>query len=201
MAQYGRGIMRQLTQQELVLRARTGMSANYRGDPSNMRNYGLLAGIQHCGRVWALHINNSEAGRTRTFAGAKLVFFSVLGAQRFARNYMHQGQLRFRGKVAWIRYNRDPIPEPQGWRNCSRCLRIRGPNRLADPGFIFNFFEGKFEYELADVIGHARNSVYTDFEIQFGSYRAQAAMAYKLLKEDPVFTNDDNFQVNFAPDP
>ncbi|KAM7184794.1 hypothetical protein V8F33_012793 [Rhypophila sp. PSN 637] len=228
MAQYGRGVQRTPTAAEATWRIQTGMSQNYRGDPSNIYNYGVpdlpdnlntsfwicglpanithresLAGIRRCGRVWALHINNQEVGITRSSAGAKLVFFSALGANHFANRYMTNQTLYFRGMRTHIAHNRDKIPEQQGLPDRSRCLRIRGPINIAHPQRILNFFQGKFEYELDNVMLHYLDNVnqHIDVEIRFGSYRAQAAMAYKVLTTRAPFVNVPNFQVHFAPDP
>lgn len=203
------------------MRIRSGMSDNYRGDPGNIWSHSvselpdhlntafwichlppdvthheLLGAITGCGRIFCVHINNEEVGIKYDHAGAKLLFFDVVGATNFANHYMENQTLYVRGQRAKVRRNRNKIPQRPGlppW--LSRCLRIKGPKSIVNIECLFGYFDPLFEWETDDFITLYEDTRTAVVEFRFGSYQSQASMAYKILTSEDVFRCTPGFEV------
>ncbi|KAM7184795.1 hypothetical protein V8F33_012794 [Rhypophila sp. PSN 637] len=224
MVLYGEGFQREPTAFERLMQLATNMSPNYHGDPGNIYNYSnvdlpdaencsfwmerlppdvtlteILANIRHCGRIYAIHVNREQVPRFG-HAGRKLAFFDRASAHRFWVQYvLHQGFF-IRGYQAYIRRNRNKVAEQFGLQNTfSRCLVIAGPQNIVNTQYLFNLWKQKFIWDIDTVIHHP-SPYFGKLEIRFGSYRAQASIAFKILTTCKVFLDADVW-VEYARDP
>ncbi|KAM7195545.1 hypothetical protein V8F20_007441 [Naviculisporaceae sp. PSN 640] len=168
----------------------------------------ILEPIRGCGRVYAIHINQGEAHRVG-HAACKLVFMDVEGATNFYVAFVVPQALVVREQKAFICRNRNKVAEQLELKTKpnSRCLEATGPEELVNTKFLFDYFDRKFVYEIDEVVnqtipqaGRKRKNRNATLEIRFGSYRAQAVFAFKILRESPVFKNA-GVKVKYVKDP
>ncbi|KAM7184787.1 hypothetical protein V8F33_012786 [Rhypophila sp. PSN 637] len=205
LALYGPNCHREPTVAEEQLRRYSGMSANYKGDPSNIHNHSavglpdhkncsfwmnglpadvsvaeILGAIKDCGRVWALHINREEARTKYTHAGAKLVFFTEADATRFYVRHV-MGPFVVRNRLIRVVRNRIKVQEQtQKEKYETRCLRVSGPAHLVNKNILLWYLGAQIIFETEDIIVHRKHPVGC-VELRFAAYRGQAYPARKAL--------------------
>lgn len=177
------------------------------GLPKDITPKEIFDQIRGCGKIYALHINNKEAmaGRKRT-AAAKLIFFDADGASKFYDKTILPRELQgtgggflVRGHRAFVVRNRIKAGPQMGLHpSCSRVLTITGPPHLVNYEWLVQRFNATFKFELEDVIDHSLNESRTILEVRFAAWRAQAAVASKMIKRDRRFRR---VWVKFSLDP
>lgn len=209
------------------MRAYTGMAKNYRGDPGNIFHHSfhwlpdeqncsfwivflpsnvtenqLPGAIRNCGNIYAAHINKEEAGTCWHHAAAKVVFLTQEGATNFSEQYMADQSLIVGGKRARITRNRTKTPEQTGLdEDVSRCVRVRGTPNIVNARYLMWCFEQCFHFEIDEIITHSSSEYLRDIEIRFGSFRAQAQFAVKVLTTEKPFIDTPNLFVAWELDP
>ncbi|KAK2054396.1 hypothetical protein LY76DRAFT_686655 [Colletotrichum caudatum] len=187
------------------LKARLGISPNYAGDatilrnrsasipdsqnvafwitnlPPNVTHSQLLGQIHGMGRVWACVISPPTGDHVT--AAAKLVFFELAAAQKF---YAYCSNPRRRlivgGHVAHVCLNRTKKAEEDVGGNRSRVVIIMGDPSFVNPSTLLQWFRNHFEYEIDEIITHALNEEMGHIEIRFGSWRSQAESCRQAIK-------------------
>ncbi|KAM7195547.1 hypothetical protein V8F20_007443 [Naviculisporaceae sp. PSN 640] len=218
MALLGPGVQRAPTTAEQARMLQSGMSANYRGDPGNRFNHSadipdedntsfwitrlnpnvheseILAPISGCGRVYQLHINREQVqlGKAED-AAAKLTFFTKPEATRFSSQYMVGQRLIVNGRRAYIRHNRNRVGEQWGLGpHVTRCLLAEGPRHLLEPTFLLPYLASLITYRLDQVFFDSTGDddmAPSKVLIRFASYRGQAALAWRIFRQNAIFRN------------
>lgn len=209
-----------LSEEEIAFRIDHGISLNYHGNHVNPRNISanipdhencavwitnlpatctvrdLLQALMHHrpGRVWASHINPPEEGRHR-HAAAKIVFYHPSEAKRFLDLTIQPG-IVIQGRRMCAIYNKQRVPAQRYTYPTSRALEIRGEKTIVDETFLRSLFEQHFRFEDEAVEVLAELKDVRVIEWRFGSMRAQAGAAYKLLQRMYPCV-----QIRFATDP
>ncbi|KAK2038474.1 hypothetical protein LZ31DRAFT_635381 [Colletotrichum somersetense] len=187
------------------LKARLGISPNYAGDATILRNQSapipdsqnvafwitnlppnvthsqLLGQIHGMGRIWACVISPPTGDHVT--AAAKLVFFELAAAQKF---YAHCSNPRRRlivgGHVAHVCLNRTKKAEEDVGGNRSRVVIIMGDPSFVNPSTLLQWFRNHFEYDIDEIVTHALNKEMGHIEIRFGSWRSQAESCRQAIK-------------------
>lgn len=209
-----------LSEEEIAFRIDHGISLNYHGNHVNPRNISanipdhencavwitnlpatctvrdLLQALMHHrpGRVWASHINPPEEGRHR-HAAAKIVFYHPSEARHFLDLTMQPG-IVIQGRRMCAIYNKQRVAAQRYTYPTSRALEIRGDKTIVDETFLRSLFEQHFRFDEEAVEVLADLPDVRVMEWRFGSMRAQAGAAYKLLERMYPCV-----QIRFATDP
>ncbi|KAM0286487.1 hypothetical protein ACHAQH_000913 [Verticillium albo-atrum] len=189
------------------LRARHGISAMYRGDPSLPGNHSanipdaencsfwiinlppdvtyrqLLGCIRNTGRIHACVINPPDPRNCHYTAAAKIVFFELRAAEKFLRDTSSWGFIvgTHRG---YVKRNRIKSPEQNLPREQTRVLIIEGDPSFVNPRELTRYFDGKFQYQVDRIIDVYRAPDMAIVEYRFGSYRCQAQTARMALETE-----------------
>lgn len=195
-----------LSQEEVAFRIDNGISLNYHGDQVNPRNMSanipdkencavwitnlpatctirdLLRALMHYrpGRVWASHINPPEEGRHR-HAAAKIIFYHPNEARRLLDLCISPGIVIENRRMCAI-YNKQRVAAQEYAFPTSRALEIKGAKKIVNETFLRSLFEQHFRFEDEAVEVLAEFDDVRVIEWRFGSMRAQAGAAYKLLE-------------------
>ncbi|KAJ4414810.1 hypothetical protein N0V82_007725 [Gnomoniopsis sp. IMI 355080] len=195
-----------LSEKDIAWRVENGVSLNYHGNHENPRNLSakipddqncavwitnlpsecttkdLLQTLMHHrpGRVWATVINAPEEPRHR-HAAAKIVFYHPIEARRLL-NIARKPGIFLEGRRISVIYNKQRVAEQQYTEPTSRAIEIRGDKAIVNEKFLRSLFENHFKFEDEAVEVLAEFSDARVMEWRFGSMRAQASSAYKLLQ-------------------
>lgn len=195
-----------LSREEIAFRIDNGISLNYHGNQVNPRNISanipdrencavwitnlpatctirdLLQALMHCrpGRVWASHINPPEEGR-HPHAAAKIIFYHPSEARRFLDLCFHPGIMIENRRMCAI-YNKQRVAAQDYTFPTSRALEIKGEKSIVNETFLRSLFERHFRFDDEAVVVLAEFEDVRVIEWRFGSMRAQAGAAYKLLE-------------------
>lgn len=195
-----------LSPEEIAFRTDNGISLNYHGNQVNPRNISanipdkencavwitnlpatctirdLLRALMHLrpGRVWASHINPPEEGRHR-HAAAKIIFYHPSEAKRFLDLSLQPGIVIENRRMCAI-YNKQRVAAQEYSSPTSRALEIKGEKKIVNETFLRSLFERHFRFEDEAVEVLAEFDDVRVIEWRFGSMRAQAGAAYKLLE-------------------
>jgi hypothetical protein len=212
------------TPEEIARRVAAGVSPNYRGDytllrnrpanippelncsvwitnlPSAVDHHQLLGAIRDTGRVWACVIT-PPSGRYVS-AAAKVTFFTAAAAQRLlARcNGPDQEGLIVGNRKASVRHDRNPVEEARDPEDHTRVLSIRGPKDIVNEAYLTNYFSRSFVYEVDEVIWLVEGEAINVLEWRFGSYRCQAQWAWRNMKDDE-YLQERGVVISFERDP
>lgn len=195
-----------LSEDQIAFRVKHGISLNYHGNHENTRNISakipdqqncavwitnlpskcttkdLLQALMHHrpGRVWATHINAPEEPKHR-HAAAKVVFYHPAEAKHLLNLARRPGILIQDRRISAI-YNKQRVAAQEYTYPTSRALEIRGDKAIVNEKFLRSLFENhfKFEDEAVEVLAEFEDT--RVIEWRFGSMRAQAGSAYKLLE-------------------
>lgn len=185
-----------------------GISKGYGGDPFNPANQSanindeentalwmtnlppdcnhqmLLSTIRDCGKVHACVVNEPDdaTGGAHMTAAAKVVFFDQKGAQRLLRQ-AHQGLFKVGGFVPRVRHNRIKSAARTMGPQC-RVLHIEGPPAIVNVEFLWEFFSGKFKFQVEEVLLLNESPQRVRQEWRFGSYRCQAEAARQSIHRE-----------------
>lgn len=219
---------RPLTKEEVEYRKALGISPNYRGEATNPQNISanipddencslwltnlpphcsyrdLLAAVarHQPGRIYATSISPPDAESDHTLpshrtSAAKMAFYRPEEATRLLQ-LCSMGLLKVQGyRVRAVR-NRVKVPANLGKDNTSRCLVIWGPRALVNEIQLTRLFNTFFTFDTDEVILRHEGENVRCLEWRFGSFRAQAESAEKMLT-DPK--HKDFYSVKFARDP
>ncbi|SPQ19812.1 e3b9f3ce-597e-4bda-91ec-0928be282e28 [Thermothielavioides terrestris] len=221
---YARAYKENPTPDEVARRVAAGVSPNYRGDytlvrnrpanipqhencsvfitglPPNITTHQLLAAIRDTGRVWAsvVYPPTWEYGPS----AAKVTFFTAEAAQTFLRRSNSAGQPGFivGNRRARVCPDRNRVAAPRAPADHTRVLSIAGPKELVNTANLSALFSAAFVYETDDVIALVTGNVINVLEWHFGSYRCQAEWAWRRLRSDATF-RQAGVRVKFERDP
>ncbi|KAI0111317.1 hypothetical protein F4814DRAFT_460594 [Daldinia grandis] len=137
----------------------------------------LLAPIRQVGKVFFVHINppNEEF----TTSAAKIIFWDRRATDNFLQ-LIKDGKMAIGGLTPQVRMHRIRVaPQPASDR--SRVLVVWGPAQVANMELLEPLFRSEMEFQIDEVAemmwrGEKR------LEIRFGSHRAQACHAEKMLR-------------------
>ncbi|KAM7195544.1 hypothetical protein V8F20_007440 [Naviculisporaceae sp. PSN 640] len=207
MAVFGPGVQPSVTADDRTLATIRGVSDNYHGNLHICRNYSrndlpdqlntsfwcsgfpsdvtvaeILGVIQHCGKIYSIHVNRGRATRYGC-AACKLVFFSVSGATRFFDRYVSTRSFVVRGHRIYVVRNRVKVKEQEGLpANASRCILVTGQSSIVNNEYLLDFFMGHMKFQMDRIVAHFNIEFdCSTIEFRFGSYRAQASHAMALL--------------------
>lgn len=195
-----------LSPEEIAFRIDNGISLNYHGNQVNPRNISanipdkencavwitnlpatctirdLLQALMQIrpGRVWASHINPPEEGRHR-HAAAKIIFYHPSEAKRFLDLSISPG-IVIEGRRLCVIYNKQRVAAQEYTFPTSRALEIKGEKKIVNETFLRSLFEQHFRFQDEAVEVLAEFDDVRVIEWRFGSMRAQAGAAYKLLE-------------------
>ncbi|ROV95544.1 hypothetical protein VSDG_05308 [Cytospora chrysosperma] len=219
---------RPLTKEEVEYRKALGISPNYRGEATNPQNISadipdhencslwltnlpphcsyrdLLAAVarHQPGRIYATSISPPDAESDHTLpshrtSAAKMAFYRPEEATRLLQ-LCSMGLLKVQGyRVRAVR-NRVKVPANLGKDNTSRCLVIWGPRALVNEIQLTRLFNTYFSFDTEEVILRHEGENFRCLEWRFGSFRAQAESAQKMLNDKE---HKDFYTVEFARDP
>ncbi|KAI1379162.1 hypothetical protein F4677DRAFT_453234 [Hypoxylon crocopeplum] len=151
------------------------------GLPPNCTLSQLLSNVRGAGKIFRCYIN-PPSGVNET-AAAKIVFWDRAGTDSFLNQYVwgcfRVGQYRPTVTMNRIRTGEQPQSD------CTRVLRIVGPDSIINERYLTAFFERHFYYELeeATVIHHNVANQTARIEFRFSSYKAQSASAAELMEK------------------
>ncbi|KAM7195539.1 hypothetical protein V8F20_007435 [Naviculisporaceae sp. PSN 640] len=220
-----------MTEKEKELAESTGMSKNYKGDPSAMRNFSVIwlpdelntsfwilflppdvthkeifALIRNCGRVDVLHLNRErveEFGK----AAAKLVMMTTQGARNIWTLYgpgPNSRRITIRGFTAEVRRNRTRVPQhPDAACPVSRCLKATGPRLFVEETCLLNWLRRSTSiyFDLDEVVKHP--NVDEDTTSLTIRFARYTGQADRVFEAftTSFFTRWPSFQVSFDHDP
>lgn len=156
--------------------------------------YADILGSVRGGKIYACRFE-PETGKFPTRA-VKLVFFTRASAELFMqRNYLvgiHV--LGKRVKAVWNRIRYDAHPNPHQ----SRVVNITGPAQWVDSGFLEEWFEPRFDYDLDNTVDMpCPREGYSTRAWHFACLRAQAEFAKMIIEREL----NDIFRVEYGVDP
>ncbi|KAK5660019.1 hypothetical protein OQA88_13487 [Cercophora sp. LCS_1] len=207
------GVTSQLTKADREERRRLGVSVNYAGDISVARNlnacipvmetcsfwlqglppgctyHDLLSPIRGVGRIWStitkppLPPAPEKPYGTPTSA-AKIVFFELEAAQEFLNRFYRDG-FSVNGFHAKLAHNRVRAEaQTRRHRDVSRVVTVRGPKGLVNTEYLLEAFRGKFTFDMDEINTIWEGNKSRALEFRFGSFRAQAQSAHRLLRSE-----------------
>ncbi|KAM0282715.1 hypothetical protein ACHAQH_002913 [Verticillium albo-atrum] len=176
------------------------------GLPCDTTVASLLAAITDIapiGKIYATAVNKPDTKRGHQHAAAKIVFWTHEGAQCLRDAIMEKHLLLpsdhdpagFRIPV--FQWNRVKAEAPKADDSRSRVLLMKGPHVLVNEKFLRHFFDAKFRYDTEYVRVLRVTKRETTLEWAFGGYRYQAAVAFKLLRQEM----DGDVTVSYTRDP
>ncbi len=212
-----------LTEEEIAARKERGISLAYRGDINNPRNHGAdipesqssclfmnglpphvdmklllgtLAKEGPFGRVYATSLLPPKPHEGHFTAAAKIQFFRHDAAQRLL-DRANSRPLIIGGNKVTVVWNRYKAVDQGG--ESTRVLVIAGPMEKVNVPFLSQYFREHFIFQTEEVIVRRQNRRYGTrvLEWRFGSFRAQADAAYKVLSN----SNLDGIAAWFLKDP
>lgn len=195
-----------MSEKEIAFREENGISLNYLGNHENPRNISAdIPNRENCavwimnlpatcthtdllqalmphrpGRIWATHINPPVQPRHQG-AAAKVVFYHPSEAKRLLSLARDPGINVHEWPISAV-YNKQRVAAQDCTKPTSRVLEIRGDKTLVNEDFLRSLFESHFvfEDEAVEVLAEVENIRVIQW--RFGSMRAQAGSAYRLLK-------------------
>ncbi|KAK4130703.1 hypothetical protein BT67DRAFT_390279 [Trichocladium antarcticum] len=150
----------------------------------------LLAAVRDTGRVFCTVINPPDSARGHPTSAGKLCFFDLAAAQRFYGRFGPGGSpFMVGGYWARVHRNRQRVGPSTETRFCSRVLVVSGPARDVSVDELLRLFGSRiaFQMEGITVTGSRPEGAESTrtVEFYFGSYRAQAQLAYSMLRGRP----------------
>ncbi|KAI0852964.1 hypothetical protein F5Y00DRAFT_272530 [Daldinia vernicosa] len=137
----------------------------------------LLAPIRRVGKIFFVHINPPT--KEIPTSAAKIIFWDRRATDNFL-DLIRQDKIEFGGLKPSVKMHRIRVaPQPES--ACSRVLIIWGPPQVVDMEVLEPLFRSEIDFQIDDIEqwmwrGERR------LEIRFGSYRAQAARAERMLR-------------------
>jgi hypothetical protein len=156
--------------------------------------YADVLGSVRGGKIYACRFE-PDTGKFPTRA-VKLVFFTRAAAEVFMqRSYLAGVFIRGkRVRAIWNRIRYDAHPSPHQ----SRVVNITGPARWVGSGFLEEWFEPRFDYDLDHVVDiPCSREGYATRAWHFACLRAQAEFAKMIIEREL----NDIFKVEYGVDP
>lgn len=173
--------------------------------PPNCSYRDLLAAVarHQPGRIYSTYISPPDAESDQNLpshrtSAAKMAFFRPEDATRLLQA-CSLGLVKVQGYRVHARRNRVKVsPASRDKDHKTRCIVISGPKALVDEMQLRRLFDKFFSYDIEEVILLQEGESLRWMEWRFGSYRAQAESAFKMLT-DKDFRNF--YSVRYAKDP
>lgn len=150
------------------------------GLPPNISASSLLRHIRNVGRVYTTRIMKPE--RSGDMATASVVFFDVPASKRFQSMY-ENAPLMIRGYHARVVCNDHVRIAHNIPHNLSRVILVRGPRDQVEVGKLLMLFRRNFNFRLDNIITVADSPATKCLEISFSSWRSEAEVAFRLLRQ------------------
>ncbi|KXX73356.1 hypothetical protein MMYC01_209592 [Madurella mycetomatis] len=150
------------------------------GLPPNISIRSLLRHIRNVGRIYTTRIMKPESSDDT--ATASVIFFDVFASKRF-HNMYENAPLTIRGYDAKVACNHDARIANNLPRNLSRVILVWGPRDQVEVGKLLMLFRRNFSFRLDNITTVVDSPATKCLEISFGSWRGEAEVAFRLLRQ------------------
>lgn len=176
------------------------------GLPPDVTTRQLCGSIRGFGRVYATVINPPEdtikatgSGENTRTSAAKLAFFDLPAAQAFYQAYGAFGW-RVGGYSAKVMFNRIGMQRDEtAPEDASRVIVLRGPKNIVNYRYLAQMFGEKIAFDVDVFVIRWEDEHDREAEFHFGSWRAQAEAAVKMLRMEKEMFPGVRYRYGFDP--